>query len=510
MNSVFDPVRQPRLHRDFENDGPKSSDLATRVFLASLSVGSLYRPFGRALSIGTNFSRVFFAGKDFDLSFEKTGNLALSVAAVAGGVFYSQIGMMITTSHDILINLREIFNEDPSKTFGHKALDGVKLLNNVAYITLLVLGSLEMQILSLAAQILLNLGTSIVEYGNDRYLEASVNLLLGGVRIGQIQGYVELWNRRRKIEEAIRNVFVGIMKEKWMFPSDHLPVGVEVDGEFKVISWNVMNNCYMEWVKEKDSQGLNGSLITQLDVQVNEQGLTQRDLLVIEMLKSMVDQTNSGLIALQECGEPFLQSLGEALPQNWHIARSFDPKVKDQEVVLYNQDYVSFDKQLSETPLDAYPSVMGRQLAQFVFRKAVDGKTIRLFNAHIPGDPGLPGPEEYASYVRRFFSGLDVILALGDCNFERDRMVSAFEQAGLLDERYPEQVLHTPWPTNIHPQTADFAPGPLNSKGIDHLLVLNATSRALKVEEVLEDARLSQTIKNLQNATEPLASFHFA
>lgn len=216
------------------------------------------------------------------------------------------------------------------------------------------------------------------------------------------------------------------------------------------------------------------------------------------MLKTMTDKPKSGLIALQECGEPFLKALEESLPKNWHIARSFDQFRKDQEVVLFNDFYVSHEKALSETPLDAYPSVKGRQLAQSVFKKVTDGKTLRIFNAHIPGDPTLPGPEEYANYVGRFFSKDEVTVALGDCNFERDRMIRAFEQAGLLDERYPEQVLHTPWPTNVHPYTADFAPGPLNSKGIDHALVLNATSRTLDMQEVLKDDRFTQTIEYLQ------------
>lgn len=495
---VFDPVKTPRFHRDFANDFPKgkgkseSESLAQRVLLASLPILSLYRPFGRALSIGANSSRLFFAGKELELSLEKMGNLALSVAAVAGGIFYSSAGMMITTSHDILLNLQGIANSD------QKLLEGVKFLNNVAYISLLFYGSLELQIISLATQILLNFGSSVIEYKKGRYIEMGTNLFMTGIRLKQMQNYVELWNRKRKIEEAIRNIFVGRMGEKWQFPSDHLPIGVEIDGEFEVISWNVMNNCYMEWVRTKDSQGLNGSLLTDLDVQVNAKGLTKRDLLIVDMLRTMTDKPKSGLIALQECGEPFLEALEESLPKNWHIARSFDQLTKDQEVVLYNDSYVSFEKDLSETSLDAYPSLKGRQLAQAVFKKVTDGKIMRLFNAHIPGNPALPCPEEYARYVSRFFSKDEAIVALGDCNFERERMIHAFEQARLLDERYPEQVLHTPWPTNVHPYMADFDPGPLNSKGIDHTLVLGATSRTLGMREVLDDDRFAQTIEYLQ------------
>ncbi|MDN3505412.1 MAG: hypothetical protein P0S95_07545 [Rhabdochlamydiaceae bacterium] len=212
----------------------------------------------------------------------------------------------------------------------------------------------------------------------------------------------------------------------------------------------------------------------------------------------MTKKRDTGLVALQECGESFLKALGDSLPKNWHIARSFDEHTQDQEVVLFNDKYVTYDKGMSETPRDAYPSQMGRQLAQAVFKRVTDNKLIRLFNAHIPGNPDIPGPLEFAKYVAKFFSPDQVTIALGDCNFERDRMTRAFKKAGLLDKRYPEQVLHTPWPTNVHPVTATFAPGPSNSKGIDHALVLGATSKALGMKEVLDDSRFVKTIESLQ------------
>ena len=118
MTIIFDPVKEPRFQRDFENDIPKrqenseSERLAQRVLVASLPIFTLYRPFGRALSIGANSSRLFFAGKELDLSPEKIGNLALSVAAVAGGIFYRRSGMMITTSQEILLNHHEIEKSD--------------------------------------------------------------------------------------------------------------------------------------------------------------------------------------------------------------------------------------------------------------------------------------------------------------------------------------------------------------------------------------------------------------
>lgn len=492
MDLVSGPIRQPRIHHDFDHDIPPPESLSQRVFLAILPIISLIRPIGRALTIGTSSLRLFFAGKEIDASLKKIANLALAVAAVAGLIFYNWAGMFIITTHDIILNVQHIFSSN------EQVLESCKLINNIAYLTLLTFGSLELQIISLATQILFNLGSAYIEYKKGRYLEAGTNLFMSGIRFAQFNNYLELLNRRKKVQEAIRNIYVGKMKDKWQFPSDHLPIGIEVDGEFEVLSWNVMNNCYMKWVKITDSQGLNGSMLTELDVKVNDKGLTKRDLLVVDMLNSMTNKPKAGLIALQECGEPFLEKLSESLPKNWHIARSFDHAVKDQEVVLYNDNFVSFDKNLSKTPLDAYPSFPGRQLSQSFFRRKTDGKGIRIFNAHIPGDPNLPGPEEYAKYISNYQSSSDILIALGDCNFERNKMTKAFEDVGLLKEHYPEEVLHSFWPTNVHPHIADFSPGPLRSKAIDHALVLNAKSTALSRETVLNDERFFATIDHLQ------------
>ncbi len=204
MSNIFKPVDQPHFHRDFANDLPKQvgpdESLATRVVSAALPVLSLYRPFGRALSMGSSASRLFFAGQELDQSFAKAGNLALSVAAVAGTVFYSSVGTMITTSHDILLNLHGLATSD------QKLLEGVKLLNNVVYMSLLCCGGLEVQIASLATQAFLNMASSANEYSKGRYFEAGTNLLLTGVRAKQMQGCVDLLRNNWKIEAMVRNI----------------------------------------------------------------------------------------------------------------------------------------------------------------------------------------------------------------------------------------------------------------------------------------------------------------
>ena len=51
----------------------------------------------------------------------------------------------------------------------------------------------------------------------------------------------------------------------WTFPTDHLPVGalVEVGREnLEVATLNCLDDKHLHWVTEKNSQGLNGSIIT--------------------------------------------------------------------------------------------------------------------------------------------------------------------------------------------------------------------------------------------------------
>ena len=229
MGTIFEPVNQPRFHRDFDNDLPKKTgnneSLVTRAVSAALPVLSLYRPFGRVLSVGANTSRLFCAGKELDVSLEKVGNLALSVAAVAGSVFYSHVGMMITTSHDILLGIKGV------ATSNQKLLEGVKLLNNVAYMTLMCCGSLELQIVSLATQILLNVASSANEYSKGRSFEAGMNLLMTGVRVKQMNGYVGLLKNRWKMEEAIRNNAAAVLKMGATMRND------AIAGFYKVTGW---------------------------------------------------------------------------------------------------------------------------------------------------------------------------------------------------------------------------------------------------------------------------------
>ena len=104
------------------------------------------------------------------------------------------------------------------------------------------------------------------------------------------------------------------------------------------------------------------------------------------------------MVALQECGAPFLDYLESKLPSNWGIVRSFDTFRKDQDVILYSRDQFTYDPIRSETTVTAYPSVPKRPLQNALFEDAA-GAVYRFINGHVPGDPNKPGTKEFAEYV---------------------------------------------------------------------------------------------------------------
>ncbi len=476
MSARISDYKEIIYSREQANDTPPQTNLAIRFSLATVPFLSLHSSLRFPVSIVMGTLRVCNSGnKDLFTT-------AIAVAALAGSLFRHRVGMVITTIQDIIIEINKIPNEqEPEEVLKSFA----KIFNNLLYLALISRGGLELSIITFAMQAVVNLIRSRDEFKKDCWIEGIANLLMAGVRLHQSNSQYRQLKRNRAIEATIKKMFVGELHEKWRFPSDHPPVGIEVNG-VRIISWNVLNNAYLSWVTDKDSQGLNGSLISELNTIVNDNGLTQRDITVADMVQNML--TQGQVIALQECGEPFLKHLQSRLPHNWNIIKSFDTQKTDQDVILYNKTRLTFHAGLSETTGSAYPSAPCRPLQNVCFSRA-EGQNIRIINAHIPGDPNKPCPDEFARYVRGQHSEGSITIALGDNNFERDVMIKAYQKAGFSD-----YSLHSPWKTNIDPETKQ-------SKGIDHLFVIgDENSRDLKPDEVLAGGNLQETIDLLNQA----------
>jgi hypothetical protein len=285
--------------------------------------------------------------------------------------------------------------------------------------------------------------------------------------------------------------FVGELQERWEFPSDHLPVGASID-DFHLASWNVLNTIYLDWLYN-NSQGLARSLIADENVPVNAEGLTKRDLHVIEDILQMIQNPHcpKSMIALQECGRPFLKELVKHLPANWQMIRTND-KLRDENVVLYNTDRFIYVADESSIVYDAFPCQMGRALQNLVFLNKLTGKRYQVFNAHLPGDPNLPGRYEFAQYVLSHAKKDAVNVALGDMNFNEEEMADAFHDVDP-NHRFTN---YSSYPTNVG---LDFC-----SKNIDHVFVRNATfARGNTPNEVLSG--LQQMVNLLQEETGPIA-----
>ena len=134
------------------------------------------------------------------------------------------------------------------------------------------------------------------------------------------------------------------MGKMWQFPSDHPPVGATVTvNEAKplhVASWNVLNKSYYKFIAE-DTQGLNGSLISELHARESPESSDRADARehrIADITQKMLCREHYpvSLICLQECSADFLRvlkrRLGEVGMPRFRLLQSGQDDDKNQEV----------------------------------------------------------------------------------------------------------------------------------------------------------------------------------
>ncbi|WP_420420998.1 HD domain-containing protein [Simkania sp.] len=269
-------------------------------------------------------------------------------------------------------------------------------------------------------------------------------------------------------------VELGQLGDKWEFLSDHLPIGANIDG-IEMATWNVLNTAYLSWVEVHNTQGLKGSQISMTNQMIDEEtGLTLRDKLVVDQVIDMINHPShpKQLISLQECGAAFLQVLRDRLPEHMAIVYTQEePLPKNQDVVVYDTRHLTYREDLSsiDFPYECDPT---RPVMNLAFEK--NGKLYRVVNGHLPGDPTLPGRDEFAAYINLMDD--DVVVAMGDMNFTREEMQKAFLSQG--QENVPFSLI-SPYPTNVSLS--------LRSKTIDHIYVKGTFEWQMRYpEEVFE------------------------
>ncbi|MFA6119072.1 MAG: hypothetical protein WC688_04060 [Parachlamydiales bacterium] len=153
--------------------------------------------------------------------------------------------------------------------------------------------------------------------------------------------------------------------------------------------------------------------------------------------------------------------------------RSTERSIEDQNVILFNKNNLNYNSSQSTISDDGYPSNPGRTIMNCLFERS-DGKNLRIFNSHLPGDPSLPGRFEFCDYLKKHSKDDEISVAMGDMNFEKAEIQDACKKQGLNDA----SVVSPNYGTNVDPCR--------ESKVIDHMIVSGTKNIfTLSAEKVL-------------------------
>jgi Swiss Army Knife, 2H phosphoesterase domain len=275
---------------------------------------------------------------------------------------------------------------------------------------------------------------------------------------------VRRMHHRLAVQPMLRpmGTYVGELQEKWQFPSDHLPIGMTFEN-LHFASWNVLDAKFMSWVTEKNSQGLKRSLIADEHVTIGDSKLTLRDRHVVDLiLETLSHPTHPrSILALQECGGPFLEELRSRIPSHFAVISNHG------EALLI--DKRRFELVEVKEVSGIFSDAPKRTLQDLKILRISDGQMMRFVNAHLPGDPTKPGRFEFAEYLKRTFDPAVTTIAMGDMNFDELGMSEAMAKAFPSNSPFS---LYSPYPT-------DISPDGLKSKAIDHFLVYSPKGSAV-------------------------------
>lgn len=204
-------------HREYANDFPAKSDkewitLGKRVAVTALPFITLYKPLTYPVSLVMGGVRAATSIAEFhgNASLEAGLRVTVSVIAVAGTVFAHPLGMLITTGHDLSLEiLRLIELLQTSKTAETLECVG-NIANNVLYLALMISGGLEVAIVMLLLQALLGSYKSFEEFQKGNAIEACGHILMAVVRTyqmgGQIQALQMKWQMEALMQKAQQNL----------------------------------------------------------------------------------------------------------------------------------------------------------------------------------------------------------------------------------------------------------------------------------------------------------------
>lgn len=208
LHTTVDPLYyQRRVEHDLPpvNPGNDWKDIAKRVALISVPFISLYKPAGQGISIAmgscrcfTNLAETLVAGyqKDGIGCAEKLALTALSVVALAGTLFNFKIGLLITTTVDMGMNLIHMAQHLSKREFDKAFEELLQTASSALYLGIMLTGSLEVLLSSVLLQGLTCLYQSRSEWKQGKWPEFIAKLTMGIVRFYQAHQYVDLIKKR--------------------------------------------------------------------------------------------------------------------------------------------------------------------------------------------------------------------------------------------------------------------------------------------------------------------------
>jgi hypothetical protein len=162
------------------------SNTAQRIASAALPFTTLYKPLSLPLSLALGGLRTFICSAELVDSLSKEDNqeiaysllkTTIAVIAVAATIFAHPLGILITTSYDLLIETGDFISYLQTGDYQQVIESCAQIVNHTLFLALFLSGGLEIAIASLAMQ------------GLDLLIEA--NHLISYLQVGNYQQIIE-------------------------------------------------------------------------------------------------------------------------------------------------------------------------------------------------------------------------------------------------------------------------------------------------------------------------------
>ena len=133
---------------------------------------------------------------------------SIAVIALAGTIFAHPLGMLISTGHDLIIEIVHLIEHLKNGEYQKAMEDCLGIINNALYLALFLHGGLEIGIASLAMQILIGLYHSQAEFKEGHYIEGTGHLLMSMVRGNQLGTNVKILQFQNKLRSVLKDAHV--------------------------------------------------------------------------------------------------------------------------------------------------------------------------------------------------------------------------------------------------------------------------------------------------------------